>query len=285
MQMMNTACWACLLVLGSDPQPLRIEAALLTAADQAEVPAREAGLISEIAVREGHMVRAGELIARLEDADARLAVAKATLELERARKLAESDIKIRTAQGELEYAKAEFLRALQSEEKLPGSVTAAERERLQLLGRRAALDLAQAELDRETARLAVPLFENELRTAEEKLARRRVTAPISGTVVSVAKRLGEWAEPGQTVVRVLATEKLRVEFFLAADQATTRIAGSTVHFLLSGVSTGSEPFVGRVAFVSPEVDPLNGQVRVWAEIDNHEGQLRPGLAGELVIAP
>ena len=40
---------------------------------------------------------------------------------------------------------------------------------------------------------------------------------------------------------------------------------------------------GKVTFVSPEVDPVNHQVRVWAEVDNTELVLRPGLAAEMTI--
>ena len=41
---------------------------------------------------------------------------------------------------------------------------------------------------------------------------------------------------------------------------------------------------GKIVFVSPEIDPVNGQVRVWAEIDNTDFKLRPGLHGSMVIA-
>ena len=43
-------------------------------------------------------------------------------------------------------------------------------------------------------------------------------------------------------------------------------------------------FPGKVVFVSPEIDPVNGQVRVWAEIDNKDGRLRPGLPAKMVVA-
>ena len=36
-------------------------------------------------------------------------------------------------------------------------------------------------------------------------------------------------------------------------------------------------------FVSPEVNPVNGQVRVWADVDNKQLTLRPGLRGHLAI--
>jgi macrolide-specific efflux system membrane fusion protein len=36
-------------------------------------------------------------------------------------------------------------------------------------------------------------------------------------------------------------------------------------------------------FVSPEVDPITGQVRVWAEIDNREARLRPGQPARMSV--
>jgi macrolide-specific efflux system membrane fusion protein len=48
---------------------------------------------------------------------------------------------------------------------------------------------------------------------------------------------------------------------------------------------GEKPttFRGTVTFVSPEVNPINRQVRVWAEFDNADGRLRPGLAARLTV--
>ena len=42
-------------------------------------------------------------------------------------------------------------------------------------------------------------------------------------------------------------------------------------------------FSGKLVFVSPEVDPVNGQVRVWAQIENRDLQLRPGLRASMSI--
>jgi multidrug efflux pump subunit AcrA (membrane-fusion protein) len=33
----------------------------------------------------------------------------------------------------------------------------------------------------------------------------------------------------------------------------------------------------KLVFISPEVNPINSQVRVFLDIDNSDGKLRPGL--------
>jgi multidrug efflux pump subunit AcrA (membrane-fusion protein) len=35
--------------------------------------------------------------------------------------------------------------------------------------------------------------------------------------------------------------------------------------------------------VSPEVEPVNQQVRLWAEFDNPEKQIRPGLVATMEV--
>jgi macrolide-specific efflux system membrane fusion protein len=42
-------------------------------------------------------------------------------------------------------------------------------------------------------------------------------------------------------------------------------------------------FEGPLRFISPEIDPVSKQVRVWAEIDNRELKLRPGQQGQLLF--
>jgi macrolide-specific efflux system membrane fusion protein len=41
---------------------------------------------------------------------------------------------------------------------------------------------------------------------------------------------------------------------------------------------------GEISFVSPEVDPINSQVRVWAEFDNPKLLVRPGTSAVAKVA-
>ena len=42
-------------------------------------------------------------------------------------------------------------------------------------------------------------------------------------------------------------------------------------------------FEGKLVFVDPEIDPVNNQMRIYAEIDNTKLQLRPGQSAMMVI--
>ena len=100
-----------------------------------------------------------------------------------------------------------------------------------------------------------------------------------GLVVLVRGRVGEWLEVGAEVVRLVAVDTLRAEGFLAVDDAAGNLVGREVVFRSEGGGIAH----GTLKFVSPEMDAVTRQVRVWAELDNRAGKLRSGQQGTLEI--
>src|SRR5690606_36965752 len=85
--------WQAFLILLLTPafaraDDLVVERAVLSLIEHADVPAQQAGRIQELIVREGDRVEAGQLLIQLDDREARLAAARAKIELESARFLA-----------------------------------------------------------------------------------------------------------------------------------------------------------------------------------------------------
>ncbi len=113
--------------------------------------------------------------------------------------------------------------------------------------------------------------------------RRQIVAPFAGTIVQVFVRLGEWVEPGQKALRIVNIDHLKAEGFLPASDADASLVGAPVRLTLDLAGEQSAAFDGKISFVSPEVDPITGQVRVWAEIDNRAGRLRPGQPVRMAI--
>jgi macrolide-specific efflux system membrane fusion protein len=124
--------------------------------------------------------------------------------------------------------------------------------------------------------------QNELTAAQAEVTRRRIVAPFDGVIVQVYVRRGEWVKPGQQALRIVNVDRLKAEGFVPADRATAELVSRPVHVTVES-SGNPQPFEGAIVFVSPEVDPITGQVRVWAEIDNRNGRLRPGLPAKMVV--
>lgn len=288
-------CMALLPALGSlsfiavaaaaEPQSLRVPDAVVTLSEQIEVPARSAGVLATMNVREGDVVKAGQVAGVMDDTDARLAVAKAETESASARAEADNKLKVFAAEKAAAAAKAELQRAVESSEKYAKSVSQSELDRLRLQAEKGSLEHQQAEHERSQAQLTARIKANELDAARRTLDLHRITAPASGVVVDVRKHGGEWVEPGMPVLRIVRMDPLRVEAFVSAADAVGLRPGCEVLFQTAADTGAQKGTVGKLSFISPEIDPINGQVRIWAELPNSDGSLRPGLQGTLVITP
>lgn len=286
--------WLCLLLVpfaadtstspatGAMVRP--ISGVVLTLLDEASVPAREAGVLTSITARVGQTVEQGQVLGTIDERDALLRKRKAESELQQAQQAAENDIKIRFARKSADVAVAELDRAKEAAAKFNKSVSQTEIDRLQLLADKAELEIEQAQLDVTAAGLVRDLKARDLELADLSIAHRKITAPLTGMVVQWRQHLGEWVEPGLTVVRIIRLNRLKAEGFAPATELTAEHVGRPVKYLLVQPDGSTRAFAGEIAFVSPEIDPVNGQVRFWAEIDNPKLELRPGQIGILEFA-
>jgi macrolide-specific efflux system membrane fusion protein len=250
--------------------------------EEAEVPAQESGVVTAVAVREGQRVKRGQLLTQIDDQVPRLAADAATSQYEIARAKASNDVKIRFAKKALQVAEAELRRSMESIERFPKSVSQSQLDVEELTVQKNRLEAEQAEHEQQIAALEMNAKKNELAAAQAEVTRRRIVAPFDGVIVQVYVRQGEWVKPGQQALRIVNVDRLKAEGFIPADQATADLAGKPVRL---SVEQGRERdvFPGIIVFVSPEVDPITGQVRVWAEIDNRGGKLRPGQPARMII--
>jgi macrolide-specific efflux system membrane fusion protein len=263
-------------------EPLEVESVVLRLIEEAEVPAQESGVVTAVKVREGQRVKAGELLTQIDDQVPRLAADAAKAQYEIARANATNDVQIRFTKKSLEVSEAELRRSTESIERFPKSVSQSQLDVEELTVQKNRLESEQAEQEQQIAILEMNAKENELTAARAEVTRRRITAPFDGVIVQVYVRKGEWVKPGQQALRIVNVDRLKAEGFVPADLASANLAGKSVKLTVE--SNGkSVSFPGKIVFVSPEVDPITHQVRVWAEIDNREGKLRPGQPAKMIV--
>lgn len=155
---------------------------------------------------------------------------------------------------------------------------------------RLALELKSVKNDRELEAMNIARLEKAVALAEEHVARRQLVASIPGLVVERFRELGEWLEPGEPVVRIARLDQLYVEGYMPAASVSQSTVGMTVSVEVRVADAdGSDADVrmlsreARVVFVSPEVDRVNREVLVRAEIDNADLRLRPGLPAKMTL--
>lgn len=278
-------CFAGIVGPGSVPTgtTLSVDSVLVTLIDEVEVPANAEGALIALTVREGDAVKAGQELGRVDDLDARASVKQLELEADIARQKAENDLKVRYAHKNAEVSKAELRRAEESVKQFNRAVSGTEIDRLRLAAERTDLEILQADHEFAIAKLDFGVKQNAHAFAVETLVRRAITAPIDGVVVQVNRHQGEWVKPGDAVVRIVRVDRLRADGFLLHSQLIDDPTGRRVTLTVDLPGRKEAQYPGKVVFVSPEVNPVNGQVRFWTEIENQDGRLRPGLRGRLEI--
>jgi len=285
----HSLCLLALTALGAGQagekpaEGFEVPAMLIRPVERVDVPAREAGVLAAVHAYEGQMVGEGDVLAQIEDTEARLEEERAKIEVEIARANARNDVDIRFAKKAVDVARAELQRCLDSNEKYPGSISKSEMDRLHLVVEKNQLEVEQAEHERTVVGFTQQARENERQTAEAKVQRHRICAPIGGIVVQVNRHRGEWVMPGEAVARILRIDRLRAEGFLKARQASGDLQGRRVRLTVDLPDAPGSGFPGKIVFVDPEIDPVNGQVRIWAEIQNEGLRLRPGMRAKMTV--
>jgi RND family efflux transporter MFP subunit len=262
---------------------IEIQSVVLRLMAEAEVPAQEAGVITGVAVVEGQRVKQGELLAQIDDQVAKLAAEATKAKYDIARAKATNDVRLRYAQKATDVSEAELRRSTDSIERFAKSVSQSQLDVEQLTVQKNRLEAEQARHEQEVAVLEMKQEEAELNAAKAQITRRRIVAPFDGVIVQIYARKGEWAEPGQKALRIVNVDKLKAEGFIPAEDATEQVVGRSIKLAVEP-SAERKTFDGKIVFVSPEVDPITRQVRVWAEIDNRDGRLRPGQSARMVLA-
>jgi macrolide-specific efflux system membrane fusion protein len=260
-----------------------IESALLRLTHQVEVPARAQGVLSSMGVVEGDSVERGAVVALVDDAEAKLLQDRAAIELQLQKEKVTNDVAIRTARKALEFHRAEAERLEHAVRGLPGSISKSEIEELKFRAAQAELELEQAQHELRIDQQTLGLKHKELELTGHNVNVRKLIAPIDGVVVEVLRQPGEWVEPGEKVLRIVRIDRLRAEGLVHVRQLPPDLVGAAVTIAVDLPVKGETSFSGKVVFVSPEINPVNGQTRVWAEIDNKDGLLRPGLRPRMTI--
>jgi multidrug efflux pump subunit AcrA (membrane-fusion protein) len=260
---------------------------VITLIQEANVPARQAGVLAWIEGRPGMEVQAGAPLAQVDDREAKSQRKVAEFAFRSAELKATNDVNIRYAQASENVAREEYVQAVEANRKVPGAVTLTEVNRLKFSYDRAKYQQEQASMDFQIAGIDAQGAQAQFEAHELNVSLRRIEAPFDGIVVQVHRHAGEWVGPGDPVMRLVRMNRLRVEGFVnAADFTPDDVSERPVTVAVRLPRGRVEQFESTLSFVSPVVE-ASGEFRVWADIDNRKesGQwvLRPGLTAEMTV--
>jgi multidrug resistance efflux pump len=267
----------------------KLQHCVVSLIEPVSLPAQEAGVLIEVVGKEGTVVTQDQILARVQDRDAKVKLKAAKLKLAVAKEKATNDAEVRSAKKIVEVADAEYRESLAINKRSPGSIPDTQVRRQFLQYERALLEAAVAEMDFAVAALELKVAEVEVEAVENELERRLLKAPYDGVVVQLMKHQAEWVQPGEAVMRVVRMDRLRVEGFLNSEEyAPHHVQGARATIRVRLAGGDEETLTGTVDYVSPLVE-ASGDYRIWAEIDNKPGRggyawlVRPGSEVEMTL--
>ncbi len=150
---------------------------------------------------------------------------------------------------------------------------------LELAVDRSQIELAQTQADKKLSELQVLLHQQQATLAELTVSKLRVASPLDGVVVELYRKAGDWVTAGEPIARVIRVNRLRAEGFVPLSKLQRLRNNRDVTL---SIVTGSEDHSsierdGKIVFINPEVDVVNGEVAFWVEFENPNVDVLPGM--------
>jgi multidrug efflux system membrane fusion protein len=236
------------------------------------------GVLMRIHVRDGALVKEGELLAEIDNAMYQAEVKKAQANLARA------NADVTSAKAQLRLAEVELQRVEAARK--GGAAGQGDLERA-----KAAFDVGRGQLDAAAANKDAA--DAELHVATLRLRDTQIRSPIAGRVGQFAVTDGNLVLAGNAdpthIVTVIAADPIHV--YADLDEATTlrlRRAGAKPDAIAVEVGfLGDEgyPHRGKIDFVGNEIDPKTGTVRIRAVLPNPKDEIVPGQSARVRLSP
>lgn len=269
---------------GDDPV---LDPCIVKVQDEVRIPAQEAGVLIKMSVKEGSRLSKGDVLATIDDREAKMGLKIAEYAFDAAKQRANDKIEEKYASKAAEFAKVDWDRSVEANDKTPNAVPDIEVRQKKLGWERSSLQIEKAQKDRELARLDAKTKFAERQAAELAVEMRSIHAPFDGEVVDTYREESEWVNPGDPILKFVRFDSLYVEGYAnARNFDREELQGRSVTVSIAK-SRGREVTVeGKVVHVSQLVQGDGGYV-VRAEVKNQrvgEGWLiQPGLRARMTI--
>lgn len=222
--------------------------AAITADNQAFVMPKVRGEIRQVLAQEGDQVRAGQVLARLDDDQYRL----------------EAD----QAEANMRKLQRDYDRNLELQKRGLVSVTAFDNLKYELDAARAAYELA-----------ALQLSYTQVRSPIDGVVTSRTSAVKVGNVMTPVGGVIQVADSSMFVVTDF--KSLVVDINVPEGQLPKLAVGQPADVTVDAVP--GERFIGKITLITPRVDPATATFPVKIKLDDPQGRLRPGMFARVAV--
>ena len=264
----------------------------LNAPARMDIGSEVAATVLEVPVREGDRVKAGDVLLRLSDAEARAALQQARAALTEARGRATQQATVAApvasqavvqAQATLTSAERDFQRTRELVAQGFFSQQKLDEARRALDTASSALQSAQVQsqanqpggVERSLAVSRIDQAAAAVEMAQARLARLAVTSPVDAIVLTRSVEPGSMAQPGHVLLSLAAQGGTRID--ANVDEKNLRLLTPGMPARAVADAYPGQSFDAQLNYIAPAVDPQRGTVEVRLAVPNPPAFLRPDM--------
>lgn len=251
----GAAMLATAVVASSQQAPVMAVEGVVEAVKSSVIAAQVDGSITQLTVKVGDKVRAGQLLARI---DSRLA----------RQQFSSSQAQVAAAQAQLAAASEEYARKQRLYEKQYIS--------------QAALQRAESDYKTAAAQSRAQLSQSGMASVQTGL--HHINAPYAGIVSAVMIEVGDMALPGKPLLSLYDPSALRVVVNVPQSQLATlkKDASSTV--LIAAASVAERNLSVPQLTIMPTADPISNMVQLRLNLPQSLTSISPGMFARAMLA-
>jgi len=229
---------------------------------EVDIATKIAGRLAELGPREGDMVEAGVVVARLDADDLRAQLRAAEAQVVQAREaVEESQAGVRKSRTDVSLAGKTLKRSESLVDKGFISRSKLDTDQTGMEGAMAGLDQAQSRVAEAEAALAAAVAKME--SLQATLNDTSLKAPISGRVLYRLAEPGEVLAAGGKALTLLDLSDMYITIYLPTDKAGQVALGSEARIVLDALS--GQPIPATVAFVAAKAQFTPREVETRTE--------------------
>ena len=231
-----------------------------------DVAPRANGRLQTISVKLGDRVRRGQALAKVEDRE----IVEQVNQAEASQRVSEANVRRSEADLTLALTSVERARNLYGRQLLPKQQL--DDAEARYVSAQAALDLAKAQVSQNEARL------QELRI---NLSNTNVISPVDGFVAKRNLDPGAFVSQNTAIVAIVDISRLRLVANVVERDLRAVNPGDPA--MVEVDAYPGETFNGRIARVSPILDPATRTAPIEVEIPNPNFRLKPGMYAKVSL--
>ncbi len=264
----------------------------LNAPARMDIGAEVTSTVLDVRVREGDRVKAGDVLLRLLDAEARASLQQARAALLEARGRAtqqatvaapvarqavvQAEAAFTSAEREYQRARDLVAQGFFSQQKLDDAQRALDTARSALQSARVQAQANQPSgIERTLAASRTDQAQAAVGVAEARLARLSITSPVDAIVLTRSVEPGSMAQPGRVLLTLAAQGGTRID--ANVDEKNLRLIKLGMAAKAVADAYPGQSFDAQLNYIAPAIDPQRGTVEVRLAVPNAPAFLRPDM--------